>query len=60
MSTMITNTAPKMNTAGNRATGAELKLFVKKCSLNLQNHTHLSKSVRLICKILIICQKVFT
>ena len=36
--------------------GAMLKSFVKKCYLNLQNHTHLSKSVRLICKILFICQ----
>ena len=63
--------------------GAMLKLFVKMCSLNLQNHTHSSKSVHLIsqiinsfdkkcsfnsfvkkcyfiCKIIFICQKVFT
>ena len=39
--------------------GAMLKLFVKKC-INLQNHTHKSKSVHLIYKIRFICQKVFT
>ena len=51
--------------------GAMLKSFVKKCYLNLQNHTqkcsfhlqnhiHLPKSVHLICKIILICQTVFT